>query len=79
MPPKALLGAGVAIDHALRPVVSSMGAAHAVQGMFSLDRDIAAEGGMSSVAPPVALALERFTDQLSAGLGGRTERLPAAG
>jgi FMN reductase len=79
LPPEALLGAGVAIDYALRPVLTSMGAAHIVQGWFSLDQDIAAEGGMSPVAPAAAVALERVTDQFSAGLGGRTDRLTAAG
>lgn len=33
----------LAIDYALRPVLSSMGAAHIVPGWFTLDRDIAAD------------------------------------
>ncbi len=32
----------LAIDYALRPVLSSMGAAHIVQGWFTLDKDITA-------------------------------------
>ncbi|KUN29701.1 NADPH-dependent FMN reductase [Streptomyces antibioticus] len=69
----------LAIDYALRPVLSSMGAAHIVQGWFTLDKDIAAEDGASPVAPAAAPALEQVTDQFSGALGGRTGRLAAAG
>ncbi|WP_435847771.1 hypothetical protein [Streptomyces fumanus] len=44
LPPEALLGADAALDYALCLVLSSMGAAHIVQGLFSLGQDITAEG-----------------------------------
>ncbi|MET9383613.1 NADPH-dependent FMN reductase [Streptomyces sp. NPDC002928] len=69
----------LAIDYALRPVLSSMGAAHIVPGWFTLDQDIAAEGAASIVAPAAAEALEQVTDQFSAALGGRTDTLAATG
>ncbi|MER5197425.1 NADPH-dependent FMN reductase [Streptomyces sp. NPDC002755] len=72
----------LAIDYALRPVLSSMGAAHIVPGWFTLDRDIAdiaTEVGVSPVAPAAAAALEQVTDQFSAALGGRTDVLAATG
>ncbi|MEU9272019.1 NADPH-dependent FMN reductase [Streptomyces sp. NPDC048251] len=69
----------LAIDYALRPVLSSMGAAHIVPGWFTLDRDIAADVGAPLLAPAAAVALEQVTDQFSAALGGRTDRLAATG
>jgi FMN reductase len=63
----------LAIDYALRPVLSSMGAAHIVQGWFTLDKDITAgDDGTLTVAPGAAEALAQVTDQFSAALGGRT-------
>ncbi|MBU3870237.1 NADPH-dependent FMN reductase [Streptomyces sp. 4503] len=63
----------LAIDYALRPVLSSMGAAHIVQGWFTLDKDITVEpdGGVS-VAAGAAEALEQVVDQFSAALGHST-------
>ncbi|WP_020127270.1 NADPH-dependent FMN reductase [Streptomyces sp. 303MFCol5.2] len=69
----------LAIDYALRPVLSSMGAAHIVPGWFTLDRDIAADPGVPLLAPAAAVALEQVTDRFSAVLGGRTDRLAATG
>ncbi|WP_055548883.1 NADPH-dependent FMN reductase [Streptomyces sp. NBRC 110028] len=62
----------LAIDYALRPVLSSMGAAHIVQGWFTLDKDIdtTADGGVI-VAPGAAEALEQVVDQFSVALGHR--------
>ncbi|GAA2385148.1 hypothetical protein GCM10010420_04410 [Streptomyces glaucosporus] len=69
----------LAIDYALRPVLSSMGAAHIVQGWFTLDKDIATgDDGIPAVAPGAAEALERVVDQFSAALG-RASLLAAAG
>ncbi|QBJ93215.1 FMN reductase (NADPH) [Streptomyces seoulensis] len=63
----------LAIDYALRPVLSSMGAAHIVQGWFTLDKDIVVrEDGTLTVAPGTAEALAQITDQFSVALGGRT-------
>jgi FMN reductase len=68
----------LAIDYALRPVLTSMGAAHIVQGWFTLDKDITAhEDGAVTVAPGSAEALAQVVDQFSAALGHRP-RLAAA-
>jgi FMN reductase len=69
----------LAIDYALRPVLSSMGAAHIVAGWFTLDRDIAREDGTPVVAPATAKALEEVTDQFSAALNGQANALAATG
>ncbi|MFC9842658.1 NADPH-dependent FMN reductase [Streptomyces sp. NPDC060223] len=62
----------LAIDYALRPVLSSMGAAHIVPGWFTLDKDITVgDGGTLTVAPAAAEALAQVTDQFSIALGGR--------
>ncbi|MEU4093700.1 NADPH-dependent FMN reductase [Streptomyces sp. NPDC026673] len=70
----------LAIDYALRPVLSSMGAAHIVPGWFTLDKDITlGEDGTLTVAPAAAEALTQVTDRFSAALGGRTTVLAPAG
>ncbi|MET7712154.1 NADPH-dependent FMN reductase [Streptomyces sp. NPDC005407] len=69
----------LAIDYALRPVLSSMGASHIVQGWFTLDKDLATrdDGGLT-IAPQAAEALGQVVDQFSAALG-RPAVLAAAG
>ncbi|WAP59198.1 NADPH-dependent FMN reductase [Streptomyces luomodiensis] len=69
----------LAIDYALRPVLSSMGASHIVQGWFTLDKDITVEpdGGVR-VAAGAAEALEQVVDQFSAALGPHPTVLAAA-
>ncbi|MFJ4841227.1 NADPH-dependent FMN reductase [Streptomyces sp. NPDC088746] len=70
----------LAIDYALRPVLSSMGAAHIVPGWFTLDKDLTAgENGTLSVAPGAAEALAEVTDTFSRLLGGRTAVLAHTG
>ncbi|MDT9686230.1 NADPH-dependent FMN reductase [Streptomyces sp. TRM76323] len=70
----------LAIDYALRPVLSSMGAAHIVQGWFTLDKDLAvADDGSLTVAPGPAEALARVVDRFSEALDSRTALLAAAG
>lgn len=70
----------LAIDYALRPVLSSMGAAHIVQGWFTLDKDLTAgDDGRLVVAPGAAAALAQVTDRFSAVLGGRTTALTPIG
>lgn len=66
----------LAIDYALRPVLSSMGTAHIVQGWFVLDRHITVldEGGVV-VDPGSREALDRVVDQFSLAL--RPRRVPA--
>ncbi|MEW2168261.1 NADPH-dependent FMN reductase [Streptomyces sp. NPDC007084] len=69
----------LALDYALRPVLNSMGAAHIVQGWFTLDKDITtAPDGSVTVAPGTAEALAQVVDQFSVALG-RTPLLAAAG
>ncbi|WP_081237501.1 NADPH-dependent FMN reductase [Streptomyces viridosporus] len=59
----------LAIDYALRPVLNSMGAAHVVQGWFTLDKDITVhEDGALTVAPAAEEALTQVVDQFSAAL-----------
>ncbi|MEV6166857.1 NADPH-dependent FMN reductase [Streptomyces sp. NPDC051954] len=68
----------LAIDYALRPVLSSMGAGHIVQGWFTLDKDITVhDDGSLTVAPPATDALAQVVDQFSAALGS-TPLLAAA-
>ena len=56
----------LAIDYALRPVLSAMGAAHVVQGWFVLDRHITLlEAGGITVDPAAGDALERVVDRFS--------------
>ncbi|KUO10390.1 NADPH-dependent FMN reductase [Streptomyces sp. DSM 15324] len=70
----------LAIDYALRPVLSSMGATHIVPGWFTLDKDITTDAdGRVSVAPASAEALAEVTDRFSAALRGRTPHLAATG
>ncbi|MFE7133274.1 NADPH-dependent FMN reductase [Streptomyces sp. NPDC057638] len=69
----------LAIDYALRPVLSSMGATHVVQGWFTLDRHISVrEDGSVALAPEAADGLDPVVRQFSAALGGRAV-LAAAG
>jgi FMN reductase len=68
----------LAIDYALRPVLNSMGAAHIVQGWFTLDKDITVhEDGSVSVASGASEALAQVVDQFAAALG-RTPLLAEA-
>ncbi|MDX2709354.1 NADPH-dependent FMN reductase [Streptomyces sp. PA03-6a] len=70
----------LAIDYALRPVLSSMGAAHIVPGWFTLDKDLTvSDDGTLTVAPATAEALSQVTDRFSAALGGRTTVLAPTG
>ncbi|MEV0406902.1 NADPH-dependent FMN reductase [Actinoallomurus sp. NPDC050550] len=69
----------LAIDYALRPVLTSMGADHIVQGWFVLDRDITVhEDGTISIETRTDETLSRLIDQFSTATG-RTPRLATAG
>ena len=69
----------LAIDYALRPVLSSMGAAHIVQGWFTLDKDITVrDDGSVVVVASAAQALTQVIDQFSTALG-HSPVLAAAG
>ncbi|MGW7377989.1 NADPH-dependent FMN reductase [Streptomyces sp. NPDC054794] len=70
----------LAIDYALRPVLSSMGATHIVQGWFTLDKDIAVgDDGTPTVAPGPAEALNQVVDRFSEALDSRKTLLTATG
>ncbi|MGW3954222.1 NADPH-dependent FMN reductase [Streptomyces sp. NPDC004752] len=70
----------LALDYALRPVLSSMGAAHIVPGWFTLDRDITVDDdGTLTISPAAAGALARVTDFFSAAVNGRTAQLVPTG
>ncbi|MGI5472147.1 NADPH-dependent FMN reductase [Streptomyces sp. CA-132043] len=68
----------LAIDYALRPVLSSMGASHIVPGWFVLDRDITVqEGGGVHVAPEAREALGGVVGQFATALDRAPLRVAA--
>lgn len=68
----------LALDYALRPVLSSMGAAHIVPGWFVLDRHITAgEDGSVVLDPASAAPLDQVVAQFAAALD-RTAPIPAS-
>ncbi|MET9976643.1 NADPH-dependent FMN reductase [Streptomyces microflavus] len=68
----------LALDYALRPVLSSMGAAHIVQGWFVLDRHITTgEDGSVVLDPASAAPLDQVVAQFAAALD-RTAPVPPA-
>lgn len=70
----------LAIDYALRPVLSSMGAAHIVQGWFILDKELTVgDDGTLTVTQGTAEALAQVVDQFSDALTDRTSLVAAAG
>ncbi|GGZ50550.1 FMN reductase (NADPH) [Streptomyces inusitatus] len=72
------LAHALAVDYALRPVLSAMGASHIVQGRFVLDRHISApDGGTVAVDPASGAELERVLDHFSLALAA-AESLPLA-
>ncbi|MGW2399339.1 NADPH-dependent FMN reductase [Kitasatospora sp. NPDC001664] len=59
----------LAVDYALRPVLSSMGAAHITQGWFLLDRQVgAAPDGSTVLEPEAAAQLTPVVDAFAAAL-----------
>ncbi|MFD9381386.1 NADPH-dependent FMN reductase [Streptomyces sp. NPDC059999] len=68
----------LAVDYALRPVLSTMGAGHIVQGWFVLDGHITAPAGGAVTVDPVARpALYTVVDQFSLALAAETAPLAA--
>jgi FMN reductase len=61
----------LAIDYALRPVLSSLGANHIVQGWFVLDQHIEWAGDGVQLAAPAAGPLYQVVDDFSAVLLSR--------
>jgi FMN reductase len=69
----------LAIDYALRPVLSSMGAGHILQGWFVLDRHITVhEDGSTDLETDTDAMLTRLVDRFSAAID-HTPRLATAG
>lgn len=64
----------LAIDYALRPVLSSLGATHIVPGWFTLESDIVVTEDGIAIAPAAEAAVLAVVDQFSAALG-RADRL----
>ncbi len=64
----------LAIDYALRPVLSSMGAAHIVQGWFVLDKHLTAGAdGSLEIEPATRQALDQVLGAFSASLDHRPQ------
>jgi FMN reductase len=60
----------LAIDYALRPVLTALGASHVVQGRFLLDQDIVRNGnGTGHLVPAAETRLGDSVDQFVAALG----------
>ncbi|WP_367127758.1 NADPH-dependent FMN reductase [Saccharothrix sp. HUAS TT1] len=66
----------LALDYALRPVLSSLGAHHVVQGWFVLDKHITA-GDVPALAPEAQRPLHDVVDGFSAALHARRSLLAA--
>lgn len=59
----------LAIDYALRPVLSSLGSAQIVQGYFLLDRDITRDqNGRAVLAAESRTGLDRAVDRFAGAL-----------
>lgn len=67
----------LALDYALRPVLSSMGAAHVVQGWFTLDKHLTTRAdGTLVIEPGTQETLDQVIDTFSAAL--TRDPVPAA-
>jgi len=65
----------LAVDYALRPVLSSMGAGHITQGWFVLDRHIGVrEDGSTAIERETDVLLSPVVDAFAAALVRRGER-----
>lgn len=67
----------LAVDYALRPVLSSLGASHIVPGWFVLDRHIEVDDRDVAVSSESAEPLYRVVDDFSAILHANHQRLAA--
>ncbi|MEU6427977.1 NADPH-dependent FMN reductase [Microbispora sp. NPDC046973] len=68
----------LAIDYALRPVLTSLGADHVVPGWFVLDRHIAVRGDEAGLDPDHAAPLYRVVDAFASALAARRPLLAAS-
>ncbi|MGP4019806.1 NADPH-dependent FMN reductase [Saccharopolyspora sp. 5N708] len=60
----------LAIDYALRPVIHSLGARHAVQSLFVLDKHLTLVGDQLSIHPDTAAPLTDVIEQFTKALEG---------
>ncbi|MFD7736383.1 NADPH-dependent FMN reductase [Kitasatospora phosalacinea] len=68
----------LAVDYALRPVLSSMGAGHVTQGWFVLDRHVGVrEDGGTELERETEVLLTPVVDAFSAALAPRAELVTA--
>ncbi|MFJ6676819.1 NADPH-dependent FMN reductase [Actinosynnema sp. NPDC091369] len=67
----------LAVDYALRPVLSSLGAHHVVQGWFVLDKHITTTDDVLALAPEAQRPLHDVVDGFSAALHSRRPLLAA--
>lgn len=68
----------LAIDYALRPVLTSLGADHVVPGWFVLDRHITIRGDEAGLDPDHAAPLYRVVDAFAAAVAARRPLLAAS-
>ncbi|MBE3013272.1 NADPH-dependent FMN reductase [Microbispora sp. NEAU-D428] len=68
----------LAIDYALRPVLTSLGADHVVPGWFVLDRHIALRGDEAGLDPEHAAPLYRVVDAFASAVAARRPLLAAS-
>ncbi|GGO23669.1 FMN reductase (NADPH) [Microbispora rosea subsp. aerata] len=68
----------LAIDYALRPVLTSLGADHVVPGWFVLDRHITIDGGEVALDPEHAAPLHRVVDAFASAVDARRPLLAAS-
>ncbi|WP_354640860.1 NADPH-dependent FMN reductase [Kitasatospora camelliae] len=68
----------LAVDYALRPVLSSMGAGHITQGWFVLDRHVSVrEDGSTEIERETDVLLAPVVDAFAEALERRPELVPA--
>ncbi|TQS29632.1 NADPH-dependent FMN reductase [Microbispora sp. KK1-11] len=68
----------LAIDYALRPVLTSLGADHVVPGWFVLDRHIAVRGDEAGLDPDHSAPLYRVVDAFASAVAARRPLLAAS-
>lgn len=68
----------LAIDYALRPVLTSLGADHVVPGWFVLDRHITIRGDEAGLDPDHAAPLYRVVDAFASAVTARRPLLAAS-
>lgn len=68
----------LAIDYALRPVLTALGADHVIPGCFVLDTQITLVGGRAVLQPDASAPLARVVDVFSAAVHASRALVPAS-